>query len=187
MTDDEVRTRIGTADGPLDFQHYFVRDRAEPAVRSLAYSGADSARPSEAALDALRNPEVAAIIIAPSNPYLSIDPILALPAIRQSLRDTAAPVVAVSPIVGGRAVKGPTAKIMAELGLEVSPISVARHYGDLLNGFILDESDRDMAAQVENLGLEVTICDTIMKSVEDKKRLARVALDFAGTLAPPGK
>lgn len=185
MTDDAVRTRIGTEDGPLDFQHYFVRDRAEPAVLSLEYSGADTARPSDQALDALRNPDLAAIIIAPSNPYLSIDPILALPAMRQALSDATAPVVAVSPIVGNQALKGPTAKIMAELGLEVSALSIARHYRDLLDGFILDETDRDMAAQVENLGPEVTICDTIMKSVADKTRLARAALEFAATLASP--
>jgi LPPG:FO 2-phospho-L-lactate transferase len=120
MTDQMVRTRVITANGPLDFQHYFVRERAEPRVLGFDYVGATTAEPAIEVLATLRHPHLAAIIIAPSNPYLSIDPILAIPAIRAAIRESAAPVIAVSPIVGGAAVKGPTAKIMAELGLEVS-------------------------------------------------------------------
>jgi len=183
MTNDRVLTRVGTDEGELDFQHYFVRDRAAPRVKALTYSGADTAKPAPGVLNALTDTAVGAIIIAPSNPYLSIDPILAIPTIGNALRSAAAPVIAVSPIVGNTAIKGPTAKIMAELGLEVSALSIAHHYHDLLDGFILDTTDRDMAEQVENLGLEVIICNTIMKSLDDKVRLARAALDFAASLA----
>jgi LPPG:FO 2-phospho-L-lactate transferase len=183
MTNDAVRTRVDTDTGSLDFQHYFVRDRAEPRVSGLTYSGATTAQPAAGVLKALQDPSAGAIFIAPSNPYLSIDPILAIPLIRDAIRDAASPVVAVSPIVGNAAIKGPTAKIMAELGLEVSALSIARHYRDLLDGFILDTKDRDMAGAVESLGVEVTICDTIMTCLDDKVRLARAALDFAAALA----
>jgi len=183
MTNDAVRTRIDTDTGSLDFQHYFVRDRAQPKVSGLIYSGATTAHPTAGVLKALQDPDVGAIFVAPSNPYLSIDPILAVPLIHDAIRDTASPVVAVSPIVGNTAIKGPTAKIMAELGLKVSALSIARHYRDLLDGFILDTQDRDMAEAVESLGVEVTICDTIMTSLDDKVRLAQVALDFAASLA----
>jgi LPPG:FO 2-phospho-L-lactate transferase len=183
MTNDAVRTRIDTDTGSLDFQHYFVRDRAQPRVSGLTYSGAPTAHPTAGVLKALQDPNVGAIFIAPSNPYLSIDPILAVSLIHDAIRDSTSPVVAVSPIVGNTAIKGPTAKIMAELGLEVSALSIARHYRDLLDGFILDTQDRDMAEAVESLGVEVTICDTIMTSLDDKVRLAQVALDFAASLA----
>jgi LPPG:FO 2-phospho-L-lactate transferase len=183
MTDDAVRTRVETDRGPLDFQHYFVRDRTGPRVRNIEYAGAADARPTAEALGAIGDPGLAGIVIAPSNPYLSIDPILAIPALRAALRDAGAPVLAVSPIVGGKAVKGPAAKIMAELGHEVSAFGVARHYRELLDGFILDERDRDMAGQIENLGLKVMVCDTMMNDMEDKIRLAELTLDFARTLA----
>lgn len=182
MTNDTLRTRVDTDDGSLDFQHYFVRDGAQPVVSSLTYSGAEAAKPTAAVMSALEGPEVGAIFIAPSNPYLSIDPMLAIASIHRAIRDTRAPVIAVSPIVGQAAIKGPTAKIMAELGLEVSALSIARHYGDLLDGFILDTTDHDMAEDVKSLGLEVTLCDTIMRSLDDKVRLAQVALDFAASL-----
>ncbi len=183
MTNDRVRTRVDTGDGVLDFQHYFVRERARPQVTGLSYTGAATAQPTAGVLNALQDPDIGAIIIAPSNPYLSIDPILAIPAIRRAIRSAAAPVIAVSPIVGNTAIKGPTAKIMTELGLEVSAMSVARHYHELLDGFIVDTTDHNMAEQVKSLGLEVTICDTIMRSLDDKVRLAQVALDFATSLA----
>jgi LPPG:FO 2-phospho-L-lactate transferase len=183
MTNDTVRTRVDTGEGPLDFQHYFVRDRAQPRVTGLTYRGANTAEPSPGVLHALQGPDIRAVFIAPSNPYLSIDPILAISSIRGAIRDTASPVIAVSPIVGNAAIKGPTAKIMAELGFEVSALSIARHYHDLLDGFILDTTDRDMAEEVKSLGIEVTICDTIMRSIDDKVRLAQVALDFAASLA----
>jgi LPPG:FO 2-phospho-L-lactate transferase len=183
MSNDRMRTRVETDDGRLDFQHYFVRDRAQPRVNALTFDDAATARPGPGVTQALVSAETDAIIIAPSNPYLSIDPILAITALRDAIGNAGAPVVAISPIVGNAAIKGPTAKIMTELGLEVSAVSIARHYGDLLDGFILDATDRDMAEKAESMGLEVTICDTIMNSLDDKVRLAQVALDFAASLA----
>ncbi len=184
MSDMPVRTRVVTDQGQLDFQHYFVRDRARPKVSTLEYTGADRAAPSPSALTALQDPELAAIVIVPSNPYLSIEPILAIPGLRAAVRDAAAPVVAVSPIVGGIALKGPTAKIMRELGIEPSAPAVARHYGGLLDGFIVDEQDRKMVRGPEKPDLPIQICDTIMNTLDDKIRLANETLDFARTINP---
>jgi LPPG:FO 2-phospho-L-lactate transferase len=183
MSDEAVRTRIRTDDGPLDFQHYFVRDQAVPKVIGLDYVGAVEAAPSDEVLEILRKTDLAAIFIAPSNPYLSIDPILAIPAIDAAIRGTDTPVIAVSPIVHGMAIKGPTAKIMAELGLRASADNIARHYGDLIDGFILDTTDGNMVEQIETPGLKVTSCDTIMKSLEDKIRVANSSLEFARSLS----
>lgn len=186
MSDDPVRTHVRTDSGTLAFQHYFVRDRAAPRVLGLEYRGAAAARPSEAAMRALRDPRLNAVIIAPSNPYLSIDPILATSGIGTAMRQARAPVLAVSPIVAGAALKGPTAKIMAELGLDVSALAVAEHYQDLLDGFILDTSDADLAAAVRSLGIEVAVCNTVMNTLDDKLALARVALDLADSLSRRG-
>ena len=183
MSDDVVRTRVVTDSGALDFQHYFVRDRAEPVVTSLEYVGADEAAASPATLSALDRSDLEAIIIAPSNPYLSIAPILAIRPIHEAIRRARAPVIAVSPIIGGRAIKGPTAKMMAELGEDPSAPGVARHYGDLLDGFILDSTDGNMVEQLESEGIAATSCDTLMTSLEDKVRVARSSLEFARSLA----
>jgi len=182
MSDQAVRTQVVTERGRLDFQQYFVRDRTEPVVSALEYAGADTAVPSAAVLAALGDPELAAIIIAPSNPYLSVDPMLAIPGLRAAVRNAPAPVIAVAPIVGGAAIKGPTAKIMRELGIEPSAESVARHYGDLLDGYIVDECDRKMVSGPEKTPLPVRICDTIMQSLDDKRRLARETLEFARSI-----
>ncbi len=182
MSDSPVRTQVVTDQGRLDFQHYFVRDHAEPTVQALEYIGADRAEPTSAVLAALQDPDLAAIVIAPSNPYLSIDPILAVPGLRDALRAAAAPVVAISPIVGGTAIKGPTAKIMRELGVEPTAIAVASHYGELLDGFIVDESDRKMVSDSKKLPLPVHICDTIMHTLDDKIGLAGQTLEFARPL-----
>lgn len=186
MTDDRVRTRIHTDQGELDFQDYFVRKRAEPRVSSFDYCGAQIAALPPAIRDALARPDLEAIVVAPSNPYLSIDPILALPAIRQAMDDSPAPVIAISPIVGGAALKGPTAKIMTELGDQPSAVTVARHYQELLDGFILDTVDRELAAQVRSLtagpGMAVQSTDTVMRSIEDKTRLARFTIEFAKSI-----
>lgn len=181
MADLPSPTRIDTDAGRLDFQHYFVRDRAAPAVRSVEYGGAD---PTPAVLSALDDPDLAAVIVAPSNPWLSIDPILACAPVRKRLQRCAAPVVAVSPIVAGRAVKGPTAKIMRELGIEVSAAAIARHYRDILNGFILDSSDRQMTAACESAGLQTATCRTIMNTLDDKIALARFTIELAESMQP---
>ena len=179
MSDDPVRTMVATAEGELAFQHYFVRERCRPAVTGFRFAGAEAARPSAEALAALAAPGLEAVLIAPSNPYISIDPILAVPGLRQALAAAAAPVVAVSPILGGKAVKGPTAKMMAELGLEPSAEAVARRYAGLIDGFVLDEADAGAAEAVRRLGVAPLVEKTLMTTTEDKARLARAALAFA--------
>ena len=177
MSDDRVRTRLRTAEGWLDFQDYFVRLRCAPVVREIAFAGAKEARPQPAFLAALADENLRAVVICPSNPFISIDPILNLPVVREALRGCAAPVIAVSPIIGGKAVKGPTAKMMTELGLPVDAAAVARHYGDILDHYVADEID---ANEVRGLGVPVTFARTLMSSLEDREALARVVLEAVG-------
>jgi LPPG:FO 2-phospho-L-lactate transferase len=176
MSDDRVRTRLLTTEGWLDFQDYFVRQRCAPVVREIAFADADEATPQPQFLAALADKDLRAVVICPSNPFISIDPILAVPGIRAALRSCAAPVVAVSPIIGGKAVKGPTAKMMVELGLPVDAAAVARHYGDILDLYVADEADAD---EVRDLGLPVAFTCTLMLSLEDREALARAVLEAA--------
>jgi LPPG:FO 2-phospho-L-lactate transferase len=178
-TDDRLRTRLRTAEGWLDFQHYFVRRQCEPAVLELAYDGAATARAHPEALAALRDPRLRAVVICPSNPFISIEPILAVSALRQAIADCAAPVVAVSPIIGGRAVKGPTTKMMTELGLPVSAVAVARRYADLLDAYVIDHAD---AADAAAIGIPVTAAQTLMLTLDDREALARQVLMTADAL-----
>ena len=184
MSDDPVRTVVTTAEGDLPFQEYFVRRGCEPVVRRLRFEGARSARMSPAFDSAIADPALEAVIVCPSNPYLSVDPILAVPGVRAALAGCAAPVVAVSPIVGGRAIKGPAAKIMEELGIEVSAAAVAARYRDLLDGFVLDETDHDLVPRIESevAGLPVRVEPTVMRSDADRARLAARVLAFAHAL-----
>ena len=179
MSDDPVRTFVDTDEGVLGFQHYFVRRRCEPRVRAIRFEGRDSARASSAALAALADPALAAIVICPSNPYISIDPILAVAGIRSAIADRRVPLVAVSPIVGGRAIKGPAAKMMAELGVEASALGIARHYQGLIDGLVIDGQDVGLVAEIEALGLVVHVADTIMVDAESKRRLAAETVAFA--------
>jgi LPPG:FO 2-phospho-L-lactate transferase len=182
MSDDPVRTRVSVAGGgELGFQEYFVRERCAPAVAQLRYDGAPSARISSAAARSLRDPALKAIVIAPSNPYLSVDPILAVPGMRAALSARAAPVIAVTPLIGDCAVKGPTAKIMRELGLTPSPLTVLEHYGDLVDGFVLDERDAALAKEVH---VPLRVCDTLMRTLADRERVARCVLELAQALRP---
>src|SRR5262249_47663883 len=144
MSDDRVRTRVRSTEGWLDFQDYFVRQRCAPEVMELSYDGAVHARPHPAFMAALADARLRAIVICPSNPYLSVDPILALPGVRDALKTCAAPVIAVSPIIGGRAIKGPTAKMMRELGLPASAAAVAQHYDGLIDLFVVDHSEGEI-------------------------------------------
>jgi len=176
MSDDPVRTLVDTDLGTMEFQEYFVRHRCQPRVRSIRFAGADVARPSRRALELLQSDSLEAVLLCPSNPWLSIDPILAMPALRAALARCRAPVVAVSPVVAGRAIKGPTAKLMQELGHEVSAVSVATHYAGLLDGFVLDELD---AALRLRLGMPSIAVPAVMNSLEDREALARATLDFA--------
>jgi len=181
MSDDPVRCMLATDEGTLPFQDYFVRRRCEPWFRGARFEGAEVARPSAGFDDALAR--ATAIIIAPSNPYVSIDPILALPGLRERLRRAEIPIVAVSPIVGGNAVKGPLAKMMREQSVEPSPLAIARYYSGLVNGWIVDEADRALAGAIEALSCRVRVCGTLMSSLNDKARVAREALELAGALA----
>jgi len=176
MTDDRVRTRLLTAAGWLDFQHYFVRQRCAPMIREIAFAGAAEARPQPEFLAALSDQNLRAVVICPSNPFISVDPILGLPGVRDALRSCGAPVVAVSPIIGGKAVKGPTAKMMAELALPVDAGAVARHYGDIIDFYVVDQTDADALC---DLGLPVAFTRTLMLSLEDREALARAVLDAA--------
>src|SRR5437762_9063524 len=176
MSDDPVRTRLHTSEGCLDFQDYFVRLRCEPVIDRLEFAGAADARASPDVLAALADPQLRALVICPSNPFISIDPILALPGVRAALRECRAPVVAMSPIIGGQAVKGPTAKMMAELGLPVDAASVAHHYRDVLDLYIADEAD---AAAVADLDIPVVLARTLMQSLADREALARAVLAAA--------
>ncbi|HEY2809268.1 MAG TPA: 2-phospho-L-lactate transferase [Steroidobacteraceae bacterium] len=179
MSDEPVRTRLRTGDEELAFQDYFVRLRCAPAVTAIRFDGAQGARPAAAAAAALST-RPQAVILCPSNPYLSIDPILSVPGMRALLRSSGAPVIAVSPLVAGDAVKGPTAKIMRELGVPLSAAAVARHYEGLLDGFVLDARDQDSAGAV---GCPVHVTDTLMNSVADRERLAGEVLGFATSIA----
>jgi LPPG:FO 2-phospho-L-lactate transferase len=180
MTDDIVRTHLRTADGWLDFQDYFVRHRCAPQVLEVIYDGDAAARTHPDVLAALGDPRLRAVVICPSNPFLSIEPILAVGGLREAIARAAAPVIAVSPIIGGRAVKGPTAKMMSELGVEVSAAAVARRYQDLLDAYVLDHAD---AAEAAKLAIPVTVADTLMTTLADRENLARHVLASADALA----
>jgi LPPG:FO 2-phospho-L-lactate transferase len=179
MSNDPVRTRVVTAGGELAFQDYFVRQRCEPRVTAVRFDGACRARPSSGVIAALTSEEPEAVVICPSNPYLSIDPILAIPGLRQALYACGAPVIAVTPIIGGRAIKGPTAKIMGELGVPLTPGAVAQHYQGLINAMLLDSRDEISAAE---LTCPFHSTDTLMVTLADRERLAREVLSFASSL-----
>jgi len=181
-TDSRVQTRVVTEAGVLAFQDYFVRRRAQPVVSELRFLGATEARPPATAVAALRDPALQALVIAPSNPWLSIEPILAVPALRSALEQASVPRIAVSPLVDGEAIKGPTAKLMAELGLPVNQASIARHYRGLIDGLVLDHADSAEAEAVEALGIRTATTATVMRSLEDREALAAFALEFAASL-----
>ena len=175
-SDDPVRTRLDTDRGRLDFQDYFVRLRCDPVVRGFEFAGSATARPHPGLLAALADPELRAVVICPSNPFISIDPILAVPTVREALQACRAPVVAVSPIIGGKAVKGPTAKMMEELRLPVDATAVACHYRDFLDVYVADEADRDT---VTGFDFPVELAPTLMVTLEDRENLARIVLRAA--------
>ena len=181
MSNDPVRTRVLTPDGSLAFQHYFVRDRCQPAVTGFEFDGIEDAAisPDIQALVSTSSDDLGAIVICPSNPFVSVDPILNLPGMRELLKSASVPIIAVSPIVGGRAIKGPTAKMMRELDIPTSATAVARHYRDLITGFVLDECDANHESEVADLGLATTVTQTVMSSLDDRIALARDVLAFA--------
>jgi LPPG:FO 2-phospho-L-lactate transferase len=172
MSDDPVPTIVITAQGELGFQEYFVARRCQPSVTGFRFEGIESAGPAPGVLPALEGADT--VILCPSNPWVSIDPILALPGVRQVLKIK--PVIAVSPIIGGQALKGPAAKMYSELGITPSALAVAEHYRDLLTGFVLDEIDTILT---ESLDIKTLITDTIMSEEEDRKRLGEEVLSLA--------
>jgi LPPG:FO 2-phospho-L-lactate transferase len=176
---------VMTADrGEMAFQDWFVRLRCEPVVKSVRFAGADKARPHRALveLDGLRG-----IVVCPSNPFVSVAPILAVPGVRAALEKAKTPRVAVTPIVGGQAIKGPAAKMLAELGHDVSALGVARYYKDWVDGFVLDTQDEGLARDIEALGMKVQVADTMMRNDDDKRRLAAEVLEFVDELAVSGR
>jgi LPPG:FO 2-phospho-L-lactate transferase len=177
MSDQPVRTRIQTPAGWIGFQEYFVREKAMVEVRGVEYAGAAEARPAPGVVEAIAGADL--VVVCPSNPVTSIGPILAVPGITTALAATPAPVVAVSPIVGGAAVSGPAADLMRARGLEVSPAGVARAYAPWLRGLVIDERDRAAAPTLVALGVRPTVADTLMTDRPREVALARRVLESA--------
>ncbi|MDB5653640.1 MAG: cofD [Tardiphaga sp.] len=178
VTDDDIRTKVETDIGILDFQRYFVEHRCAPTLRRISFEGARHARLNPRVTAALASPDLGAIVICPSNPYLSIDPILAVPGLRDAMSGHA-PVVAVSPIIGGHAIKGPTAKIMRELNIDTTQASIARHYAGLIDGLLIDAGD---AADLSGGDIRVHAVPTLMTDLASRIALARETLAFAAQL-----
>ncbi len=172
MSDQPVRTIVETEEGDLAFQEYFVHRRCEPRVRGFRFEGGDAAEPVPGAHEAIQNAD--AVIICPSNPWVSIDPIL------QVIKHIDKPVMAVSPIIGGQTVKGPAAKMFLELGIEPSALAVADHYCDLVTGFVLDTLDKQLQGDIRSLNMRTLVTNTLMKSLDNRKQLASDVLDFTG-------
>lgn len=178
MSNDAVRTLVNTDVGELAFQDYFVRQQCKPAVSSIRFNGAASAMPSQEIINALDDKDLRAVIICPSNPLLSVAPILAIPAMREKLEKTAATVIAVSPLVGGQAVKGPTAKMMQEMAIPTDSSSIVNFYAGLLDALVVDECDGKDAATLSSAKLTVHTCKTMMKNDADKLALAASLLQI---------
>jgi LPPG:FO 2-phospho-L-lactate transferase len=179
MSDDPVRTFVNTESGAISFQDYFVDLKCEPAVRSFQYGGADEARLSDEVLDALHAHDLEAVVLCPCNPYHTIQPILAVQGMREALRKRGAPVIAVSPIIGGRALQGSAAKVMRELGREVSARAVAMEYHKLIDGIIIDSADEALAEGIRASGIHALAVPTLMRTPEDRLKLAHAVLEFA--------
>lgn len=175
MTDDQVHTIVKTRKGDLPFQKYFVAERCEPAVTGFMFEGIETAAPAPGVLEAIDAADL--VVFCPSNPWVSIDPILAIRDLRSHIRQK--PVVGVSPIIAGKTVKGPAARMYADLGIEPSALAVAAHYEDLLDGFVLDEQDASLAREVSKLGMRTLTTGTLMRTREDRVRLANEVLAFA--------
>lgn len=181
MTDQPVPTMIDTDEGRLHFQEYLVKRHAEPRVRSISFEGIGRAQPAPGVLDALES--ASAIVICPSNPLISIGPILAVPGIREALRKRRSNVIAVCPIVGGKSLKGPSDRMLADLGFDVSPLGVARIYQDICGTMVIDAVDSTIAPAIESLGINVIVQPTVMRTIEDKELLARRVVEFAESQA----
>jgi LPPG:FO 2-phospho-L-lactate transferase len=176
MSDDPVPTIIESNEGPLHFQEYLVKRRAEPIVTSIRFDGAESARPAPGVLEAIR--EAGRIVICPSNPLISIGPILAIQGVREELRARKADVFAVCPIVGGKSLKGPSDKMLAQQGHEATALGVAKLYEDFTGTLVIDPADKKQAAAISALGMKVAVLPTVMKTLAQKRKLARALLEL---------
>jgi LPPG:FO 2-phospho-L-lactate transferase len=180
MSDLHTPTTIVTADGEMHFQEYLIRRRAEPTIKSIRFENIELARPAAGVLEAILEADV--VIVCPSNPLISIGPIVAVPGIRQALVETTANVVAISPVVGGASLKGPTDRMLRDLGMEVTALQVARLYRDFVDLFLLDEVDEAERGAVEALGIATRTAQTVMKTEDDKERLARSLIEGLGRI-----
>lgn len=179
MTDDPVRTIVNTLElGEVSFQEYFVHQRCEPTVSGFRFDGIENALPASGVIEAIENAD--AVVICPSNPWVSIDPILAIAGIKSACEPK--PIIAVSPIIGGKALKGPAAKMYRELGIEPSALAVAKHYQPILSGFIFDQVDAEMESKIKSLGMKTLVTDTIMTDPKGRHRLAKDVLDFVNNV-----
>jgi LPPG:FO 2-phospho-L-lactate transferase len=179
MTDTHTPTTIITDEGEMHFQEYLVKRRAQPKVNGIRFENIVSAKPAPGVAEAILHSE--AVIICPSNPLISIGPILGVPGVRDLLKQTRAPVAAISPVVGGASLKGPTDRMLSDLGMQVSAAQVARLYSDVADVFILDVQDEPAKPQIENLGLKVCVTDTVMSGLDEKIRLAKITLEALST------
>ncbi len=186
-TDDKAPTWVYTEEGELPFQEYFVRRQCRPRVTGFRFQGIENAQPAPGVVAALEAAE--AVVFCPSNPWVSLDPILAVPGIRPALAQSRAsrPRVGVSPILGGKTVKGPAAKMYAELGIEPSALSVAQHFAGLLDGFVIDHQDVALACAIEALGMRVLVTQSLMLTPDDRRRLAAEVLEFAAGIRQTAK
>ena len=184
MSDDPVATRVQTTEGELPFQEYFVKLKCGPVVTGFHFAGGAQARVNPAIIALLKDPDLGGVIICPSNPFVSVAPILSLPGMKTCIEQAQVPVVAVTPIIGGRAVKGPAAKMMAELGLPVSAAGIARYYLGLIDGFVLDDIDGSESGDISAMNIKVLSTATIMSGLDDKIRLAGEVLEFLARIAP---
>lgn len=182
MSDDPVRTYVITEEGAITFQDYFMQLACEPTVRGFQYAGADSARIADGVIEALHADDLEAVILCPANPFHAIRPILEIEGMKELLLKRGAPVIAVTPIIGNRALKGSAGKMMRELGREISARSVAGEYIRLIDGFVLDSEDTALVESVRSLGIDVVALPTIMRSIDDRVALAQEVLDFAVTV-----
>lgn len=181
MSNDAIPTIVHSDQGDLAFQEYFVRDQCQPIARGFTFKGIENAQTQPEFLDLLHNKKLTAIFICPSNPFVSVDPILQLPGVLSAIRQNRVPVIAVSPIIGGQAIKGPAAKMMAELGMPQSATAVAQHYqqyGELLSGFVVDTADRGLLDDIQTI-VPCLATPTFMQSLEDRIALAQAVLAFA--------
>ena len=181
-TDDPLKTLVKTPKGILSFQQYFVRDQCRPKILGLKYEGLENAQPCPALEEALESSLLERVVVCPSNPFLSIDPILAVKGVREKLKSSNARVIAVSPIVGGDAVKGPTANNLRDLGFSVSAYTIAKYYSDFIDGFMLDKGDENEISRIESLGIQVGLADTVMTDLQSKIKLAEDVLRFSETV-----